>query len=317
MVKPAFNQPLVSVILPAHNGEQFIRQAVDSVLRQTYGRVELIVINDGSTDRTATLLQPYFHAMRYVEQHNCGVAMARNRGVAMAQGEWIAFLDQDDWFVVDKLAVQIAAMATDGTVGMIHSGWHIGDEQGHIQATIAPWQTMPTLELADWVQWKPVFLGAMLFRRDWLMRSGGFNPRWQQTSDVDLVLRLARLGCRARWVQQATVCYRQHTANVSRQALQQAIELQQVLDVFFESCHLPNSIKQLEAESRYQSLVWSAWRLYHNGRFSEAIDYLKKSRLFTTKPRSERLLDWVEAFSRYEVEYGRTFQLELLDFTKL
>jgi glycosyltransferase involved in cell wall biosynthesis len=308
---------LVSVIIPAHNGEQFIGQAVESVLGQTYRPIELIVINDGSTDRTANVLQPYLRNLRYIEQRNGGVAMARNRGLAMAQGEFIAFLDQDDWFAADKLAVQTACMRTDRAVGMLHSSWHIGDEQGQIRGTIAPWQTMLTLDLAGWVQWKPVFLGAMLFRRDWLLRSGGFDSRWQQTNDVDLVLRLARLGCRAKWVQQATVCYRQHANNVSRQALQQAIELQQVLDNFFASSNLPTVIRQLEPASRYQSLVWSAWRLYRNECVSEAIDYLNQSRQYTTQLRSEVILDWIEAFRRYEAEYGQQFHPQSLNVPAL
>jgi glycosyltransferase involved in cell wall biosynthesis len=317
MVRTAFNQPLVSVIIPAHNGEQFIAQAVESVLSQTYRPVEIIVINDGSTDRTAMVLQPYLHAIHYVEQQNGGVAMARNRGLAIAQGEFIAFLDQDDWLLADKLAVQTACMTVDKKLGIIHSSWHIADEQGQIRGTIAPWQTMPTLDLTNWVQWKPVFLGAMLFRRSWLMRSGGFDSRWQQTSDVDFVLRLAHLGCQASWVQQATVCYRQHKHNASRQALQQAIELQQVLKAFFERSDLPDSIKQLEARSCYQSLVWSAWRLYHNGYFNEAIEYLEKSLPFAEKSRSELLIDWLEAFRHYEAEYGRTFNIHSLNVSKL
>jgi glycosyltransferase involved in cell wall biosynthesis len=317
MVRPALNQPLVSVIIPAHNGEQFVAQAVESVLKQTYRSIELIVINDGSTDGTAKALRSYLPAIRYVEQQNCGVAMARNRGLAMAKGEFIAFLDQDDWLTADKLAVQMARLATDMTLGIIHSSWHIGDEQGCIRATIAPWQTLPTLDLADWVLWKPVFLGAMLFRRNWLMRSGGFDPRWQQTSDVDLILRMARLGCRAAWVQQATVCYRQHAANVSRHALQQATELQQVLDVFFEQPDLSNAIKQLEAESRYHSFVWSAWRLYHNGYFNEAIEYLNQSSQLTTEPRSNQLLNWIETFRRYETEYGNLFNVNSVNCLEL
>jgi glycosyltransferase involved in cell wall biosynthesis len=317
MARTSLNQPLVSVIIPTYNGDRFIGQAVESVLNQTYQPVEIIVINDGSTDRTSLVLRPYLRAIHYVEQKNCGVAMARNRGLAIAQGEFIAFLDQDDWLISEKLAVQMAYMAANAKLGIVHSSWHIADQAGNVRATVAPWQTLPKLDLTNWARWKPVFLGAMLFRRDWLMRSGGFNSRWQQTNDVDLVLRLARLGCPATWVRQATVCYRQHENNVSRQALQQAIELQQVLDDFFERSDLPHSIKQLEAESRYQSLVWSAWRLYHTGYSNEAIEYLEKSLPLTLETRSKLLLNWIKTFKHYDAEYGKTFDIYSLNISKL
>jgi glycosyltransferase involved in cell wall biosynthesis len=90
--------PLVSVIIPVFNGDRFISQAIESVLRQTYSKFEIIVVNDGSTDQTAQVLTPYLHLIRYFIQPNQGAASARNRGLATATGELIAFLDADDFF---------------------------------------------------------------------------------------------------------------------------------------------------------------------------------------------------------------------------
>ncbi|QYO63390.1 glycosyltransferase family 2 protein [Leptolyngbya sp. 7M] len=110
--------PQVSLIIPAYNGERFITKALDSILHQTYSDYEIIVVNDGSTDQTAAVLQPYRERIRYIEQANRGVAAARNRGMALAQGELIAFLDQDDVLLPDKLAVQVECFAQQPEIGI-------------------------------------------------------------------------------------------------------------------------------------------------------------------------------------------------------
>lgn len=94
------SEPLVSVVMPVYNDEDLIRRAVQSVLFQTYANLELIVVNDGSTDKTMEILQNMDDPrIRIVQQTNQGVAIARNHGVGVARGELIAFLDSDDlWF---------------------------------------------------------------------------------------------------------------------------------------------------------------------------------------------------------------------------
>lgn len=297
--------PLVSVVIPAYNGDRFIVEAVESVLQQTYQNFEIIVVDDGSTDCTAAVLKPYFDRIRYVQQSNQGVASARNRGLQLAEGELIAFLDQDDTFLPEKLSLQVANFAANPQLGIVHSGWNITHESDEIISAVQPWQGLPVLDLAAWVEWKPVFLGAMLFKRNWLERVGKFDDRFQQTNDVDLVLRLALSGCEADWVKQTTVNYRQHENNTSKNVLQQVRELEALLDDFFGRSDLPEAVGKLENRSRYQSLVWSAWRLYCSGNELATIQYLRKSlsdRL--EKTTTEIILDWVEKFRKYNSEYG-------------
>ncbi|CDI01142.1 putative Glycosyl transferase family 2 [Candidatus Competibacter denitrificans Run_A_D11] len=98
---------LVSVIIPAYNAAQYIRDTIDSVLNQSYSNFEIIVVNDGSTDETAQILNEYGDKLRVVHQNNKGSAAACNYGAALAQGEWIAFLDADDIWLPDKLMLQL------------------------------------------------------------------------------------------------------------------------------------------------------------------------------------------------------------------
>jgi len=308
----ATQTPQVSVIIPAYNGANYIQQAIESVFTQNYGNWELIIVDDGSTDNTGQVVQQYGHKLRYFYQENQGVAAARNRGILEAKGELIAFLDQDDWFLPDKLAVQVASFQKHPSIGIVHSGWQIVNQIGAAIYEIELWHSLPDLSLADWVLWKPVFLGGMLFRRDWLEFAGGFNCRFHQAPDVDLVLRLALMGCEATWVPQTTVCYRQHQDNASLNTLLQVRECQTILDRLFARPNLPNEIRQLERRSRYNNLVWSAWRLYLTGHLAEMANYLEKSLSMTSFSRTETVLNWMEYFQKYSREYGHEFAADSL-----
>jgi glycosyltransferase involved in cell wall biosynthesis len=110
--------PQVSVVIPAYNCAAYVGQAVDSVLRQTYTDWEIIVVDDGSRDDTKLILEQYGDRIRYIYQQNQGVSIARNRGIELARGEFIAFLDADDYFLPDKIAAQIAVFAAQPNLGI-------------------------------------------------------------------------------------------------------------------------------------------------------------------------------------------------------
>ena len=98
---------LISVIIPTFNRVEFISEAIDSVLSQTYSNFEIIVVDDGSTDNTKQLLTKYGSRITYDFQENKGVSSARNKGLDIAKGEWIAFLDSDDIWLPEKLSLQM------------------------------------------------------------------------------------------------------------------------------------------------------------------------------------------------------------------
>ena len=250
------------------------------------------------------VVNKYQDKVKYIYQENQGVAQARNRGLEIAQGKYIAFLDQDDFFLPHKLSSQVAILEQDSSIGLVNSGWEIVNTEGMKLAAVEPWYNLPQLDLESLIIWKPVFLGAMLFRRSWLERCEKFDTTLEQTPDVDLVLRLAGIGCPATWVKQATVAYRQHEKNASKNTSLQAQELDLILERFFSNSHLTSKTKALEAESRYQSLVWSAWRLYDTGNLSEMTNYLAKSLKYSKKYPTETVIHWIESFNQYASEYG-------------
>lgn len=105
------NTPLISCIVPVFNGERFLGAALDSILRQTYEPIEVIVVDDGSNDGTPDVAARYGRSIRYVRQDNRGSASAKNRGLAEARGEVLAFLDADDIWHENKLARQYCTIA--------------------------------------------------------------------------------------------------------------------------------------------------------------------------------------------------------------
>jgi glycosyltransferase involved in cell wall biosynthesis len=120
----------VSVIIPTHDRAVLCRRAVASVLAQTHGDLEVIVVDDGSRDGTREAVEGMDPRVRYIWQENAGVAAARNRGMAAARGEFIALLDSDDLFLPWKIEAQLAAMRFFPRAGMVWTDMVAVDPQG-------------------------------------------------------------------------------------------------------------------------------------------------------------------------------------------
>ena len=115
------SSPKVSVIIPAYNASKFIREAINSVLNQTYKDYEIIVVDgrDGSTDNTREIVAEYGDAVRYFRQEDRGLSDARNKGILNSKGEYIAFLDSDDLWSENKLALQVEFLDSHRDVGLV------------------------------------------------------------------------------------------------------------------------------------------------------------------------------------------------------
>lgn len=307
--------PKVSVIIPAYNCDRYIQQTVDSVFQQTYPHYELIVVDDGSSDQTRHVLDAYGDRLTYLYQDNRGVAAARNRGLQIAQGDLIAFLDHDDVLLPDKLAVQVTCFEQRPRTGIVHSGWRRIDHRNRSLGVVEPWHNVPVLNLRSWLQWMPVLFSAMMFRREWIERVGGLDPTFKQVCDVDLVQRLVLLGCQTEWVRQVTVCYREHDRNDSLNTIVQAQEVWDVQNRFFAQPDLPADVQNIEASCRYHTLVWLAWRLYYTGEMPEMVRYLQRSLSYTSLSPTETLLDWLEHFQRYARDYRFPFDYQTFSNT--
>ena len=122
--------PLVSVVIPNYNYGRYLGEAIESVLAQSYPRRELIVVDDGSTDESETVLRRYGQRLRWVRQPHHGVATARNRGVQESRGTLLAFLDSDDVWFPTKLERQVARWLAEPSIGFVHCGAQVIDVNG-------------------------------------------------------------------------------------------------------------------------------------------------------------------------------------------
>lgn len=169
---------LLSVIMPVYNGAEFLAEAVASIAAQAYQPLEIIVVDDGSTDDTAAVVQRLGAGIRYRYQPNQGPAAARNVGLAVAQGELIAFLDVDDLWPADKLAQQFACLHANAEIQVVWGQTLLRPYQG--DATEFP--PLPP-------NWMPL-LGSLLCRRAVFARVGGFDPTMRFGEDMDWFIRL-------------------------------------------------------------------------------------------------------------------------------
>ncbi len=123
------NSPLISIIITVYNGELYIRESIDSVLEQTWDTLEVIVIDDGSSDGTAMLIADYDARVTYHYQTNQGAGLARNTGVSLAKGQYLAFHDADDLFTKERLELQMNAFAKEPKIDIVF---------GHMQQFLSP-----------------------------------------------------------------------------------------------------------------------------------------------------------------------------------
>ncbi|MEL6813068.1 MAG: glycosyltransferase [Bacteroidota bacterium] len=124
------DQPLVSVIIPTYNRETYLRKAIESVVSQTYSHLEILVVDDGSTENYAQAICSSFPNCRYLHKPNGGLSSSRNFGIQHARGQFLAFLDDDDFWREDKIETQVKAFIDHPEVDLVHSAAAVVDEQG-------------------------------------------------------------------------------------------------------------------------------------------------------------------------------------------
>jgi glycosyltransferase involved in cell wall biosynthesis len=196
----------VSVIIPVYNSEKHISRAIDSVLRQTLPACEVIVINDGSKDGTEKVLEQFNGRIIYKTVPNGGASKARNIGIAMSTGEWVAFLDSDDEWQSDKLERQVALIARHPQAGLVFSAYDLTSGQKEQARTISFGQihplgqtvvqrNQPVIEDCFYLLFIENFIktSTVMIRRDILNQAGFFDETLRTVEDRDLFIRVANL----------------------------------------------------------------------------------------------------------------------------
>lgn len=210
------NGPLVSIITPLYNGQEFIGQSIESALAQTYRNFELLIINDGSKDGSYEAVSPYLKDPRliYIERENGGVGAARNTALARASGKYIAFLDQDDLWTTDKLAVQVPVLEQNPDIALVYSNQDfIGDDNKIIDY---PWETgISGYCFREMIEKNWISVLTVLVRKSVIDEVGPFKEDISGTDDYEMWLRVT-LKHKIEYIDQILAHYRFHEVNFSK-----------------------------------------------------------------------------------------------------
>ncbi len=200
----------ISVVVPTFNRPAYLVEAVASVLAQTIPAAELIVVDDGSTQDYTDCLAPFRDRVTYMRQSNAGIGAARNTGVALAAGDFLAFLDDDDLWLPEKLACQIAAFRQQPDLDVVY---------GHAEHFLSPEADDATRERLGRIAGKvlPTPLpSSMLIRRAAFERVGPFDPTLQLGVDMDWFARLSECGLVTTMLDATVYRRRLHATNINR-----------------------------------------------------------------------------------------------------
>lgn len=186
------NNPLVSIITPTYNRDDFISFAIDSVLKQTYSNFELIIVDDGSTDNTGVVVKKYLNDTRikYIWQENRGQSVARNKGLDLSTGEYVCFLDSDNVYETTKLEIQVRILNMSPVVDIVYGSEELIDEDGKLIKK-------KNMRCYSGVIYEKLLLdnfigmNTTLVRRKCFVEMGGFDETIKVADDYDLWLRFS------------------------------------------------------------------------------------------------------------------------------
>ena len=211
--------PAISVILPVYNVEVYVREAVESILAQTFTDFELIIINDGSTDDSGVILREL--AARdarivLVERPNDGLVSALNDGIEIARADLIARMDADDVSMPERFALQHARMIQEPELAVLGSFIRVMDKDGDI-IHLGDHFPLTSEQATRCVEHSrcPVAHPAVMMRRDAVLKAGGYRKAFSHAEDYDLWLRMIEAGYAIANIPQPLLNYREHGANVS------------------------------------------------------------------------------------------------------
>jgi len=235
--------PKVSVIIPSYNCEPYIAETIDSILNQSFKDIELIVVDDGSTDKTQEIVSSYGAPVRLIKQTNARVCAARNRGIREAKGEYICLMDHDDYWFPHKLARQLEEFEKHPEAGAVYSSfirWHADSEAHFPEPTsfdLKSYSDDIDPDFSGWIYhqflldcW--MLTSTAMFRAEVFQQCGVFDEALPYSEDWELWLRIARAYPMIQ-LRRPTTLYRQH--------LQQGNRI--VRDVDYRTVLLTESVK--------------------------------------------------------------------------
>lgn len=290
--------PRFSVVIPVYNGAGTIGHALDSVLTQTLPAHEILVIDDGSSDQTEAVVRAYGTAVRYVRQANAGPSAARNHGVALAQGDWIAFLDADDWYYPERLHMHAELIRHEPALDFVIGNFDYRDTEGALMHSSMSASGLGRKLLADFGNDGTAVIGAreigeyiaeqfsdtrtLSVPRQTFLALGGFPTDLRICEDVVFLLRLCARSRRVGVTCAPGAVYLVHEQGLIRsdrlRAQTETVRALRTLDA--EMAQAPNHVRaawRLLVKRAYHNL---AYYLAKQGQRAGAVQSVVRSFLF-------------------------------------
>ncbi len=279
--------PLVSVLMAVYNGDRYLAQAIKSILQQTLTDFELIVVDDGSTDRSLEILKFYAaqdNRMRVISRENQGIPRTRNQLLAESSAEFIAIMDADDVALPDRLARQIAFMQQHPEVVCLGSAFELIDAKGRLLTKLSVPLQNDEIQAKILAGHAAIFQPCAMLRRSAMLQVNGYNESMPQAEDLDLWLRLGEIGALAN-LPNCLVQYRLHANSASEQDC--LLQRQKALEACQQAWQRRGVSGQFEAgelwrpgkdrNSRSQFLIKYGWWAFGSQQRQTALIYSLKA----------------------------------------
>lgn len=293
--------PTVSVLMAVYNSERYLALAVNSILNQTYRDFELIVVDDGSTDRSLAILQAcaaHDSRLRLTSRANRGIPYTRNELLSQATSELIAVMDADDIARPNRLACQVAFMQQHPEVVCLGSAFELIDAKGRLITRLPVPLNDAQIQPQILAGHAAIFQPCAMMRRQAVLQVGAYNEEMTQAEDLDLWLRLGEIGKLAN-LPEALMQYRLHPNSVSEQDC--ALQRQKAREACQQACDRRGLVSQFEAEqpwrpgpdrdSQHRFTIQYGWWAFNSAQRQTAIIYaLKAIRLWPTQVTGWKLL---------------------------
>ncbi len=270
------SRPLVSVVIPNFNYGRFLSRALESVFAQTYSELEVLVVDDGSTDESLDVLRRYEERIRSISQRNQGVSRARNLGIRESRGELLAFLDSDDWWLEEKLAKEVDLLESGG-FGMVYTGLRFVSEDGAVRGETTDGLSGRVLKELALLEKPgiPASGSSALIRRECFDVVGLFDPALSTSADWDLWRRIA---CRYAigMVREPLTSYRLHAAAMHREVELFEHDMLLAFQKMFadEAAREAHPLERRATARLFMTLAGSYFRV---GRWGKVLEYCAKS----------------------------------------
>lgn len=310
----------VSVVMPVYNCDKYIREAIGSILNQTYRNFEFIIINDGSTDNSSNIIKYYANKdcrIKIINQSNSGIVRALNRGLFEAKSEWIFRMDGDDISLPHRFEIQIETIKKNSSLVLVGGNCQqINHDGNYLKTSKYPSKNNRLVQILE--NEKSFFPhSSACFHRDAVMKIGGYRERFRHAEDIDLWLRMIDEGEFA-CCKDVVLKLRKHKENISNF---HSGRIQQIITIAAQICYFRRKWEisepaQFTEEHWKQFLKWVEKNMYNKGYFQQKQEWqmvrniwynnvkenkLKKTYLILKKLLQEQIA-WKVFYSRFKKE---------------